>query len=105
MEKRQVTVLGGHTGYIKSIAISSDNQYIISGSYDNTVRIWNIKKKRQKIVLTGHENNVISIAITYDNKYVISCSKDKTIRVWNPLKRKLNYQNNQSLLNLKIDNT
>ena len=33
-------VLEGHTGYVTSVAVSADGSKIVSGSYDNTVRIW-----------------------------------------------------------------
>ena len=73
----------GHKSSVRAIAITSDNKYIISGSYDWTIRIWNLLEKRQETVLEGHTYGITSIAITSDSKYVISGSKDKTIRIWN----------------------
>ena len=35
--------LRGHTGSITSVAISSNNEKIISGSWDKTIKIWNIE--------------------------------------------------------------
>ncbi|MCB8765769.1 WD40 domain-containing protein [Planktothrix agardhii 1808] len=32
--------LTGHTGIVYSIAISPDNQTIVSGSQDGTIKIW-----------------------------------------------------------------
>ena len=49
LEKKQVAVLEGHTDYIYTLAISSDDEYIISGSKDKTIRIWNFLWKRQKL--------------------------------------------------------
>ena len=37
-----------------SVAITSDNKYIVSGGWDNTVRIWNLQDKTQEAVLQGH---------------------------------------------------
>ena len=31
--------LEGHTNYLRSVAVTSDNKYIISGSLDKTIRI------------------------------------------------------------------
>ena len=39
LEKRQETVLQGHTSYVNTLVLTSDNKYIISSSYDKTVRI------------------------------------------------------------------
>ena len=69
--------------------MTSINKFIISGSYDQTIRIWNFLQKRQETVLQGHLNAVTSTVVTTDNKYIISGSLDKTIRVWNLLGKKL----------------
>ena len=53
MEKRQEAILEGHTSVITSIAITSDNKYIISGGHDCTIRIWNFLEERQETVLEG----------------------------------------------------
>ena len=74
LERDYKLFLEGHTSYINSIAITSDNKYIISGSSDKTIRIWNLLEKRQETVLKGHTSGVTSIAITSDNKYIISGS-------------------------------
>ena len=63
--------------------MTSDNKYIVSGSNDDTIRIWNLLKKSQKTVLKGHTGWVTS-----DNKYIISGSKDNTIRIWNLLQKR-----------------
>ena len=38
-EKRTKPVLKGHTSSVSSVAVTSDNKYIISGSDDKTIRI------------------------------------------------------------------
>ena len=39
---------------VTSVAITSDNKYIVSGGCDKTVRIWNLQDKTQEAVLQGH---------------------------------------------------
>ena len=39
LEKRQETVLQWHTDSVYTVAMTSDNNYIISGSKDKTIRI------------------------------------------------------------------
>ena len=80
--KRQETVLQGHTSSVLTVAVTSDNKYIVSGSDDNTIRIWNLLEKRQETVFRGHTDSVNSVAMTSDNKYIISGSDDNTIRIW-----------------------
>ena len=44
-------VLHGHADCILCVAITSDDQYLVSGSADLTVRLWNLYEKRQEAVL------------------------------------------------------
>ena len=54
-DKTQEAVLQGHTCvHVLSVAITSDNKYIVSGGDDKTVRIWNLQDKTQEAVLQGH---------------------------------------------------
>ena len=59
-----------------------DNKYIVSGSSDNTVRIWDINLKKQEAVLQGHHERINCVKLTSDDKYIISTSSDQTIRIW-----------------------
>ena len=34
-------LLSGHSGYVKSVGFSADSSKVVSGSEDNTVKIWN----------------------------------------------------------------
>ena len=90
IESNSNMFLEGHTGTVRSVAVTKDSKYIISGSDDSTIRIWNILEKRQEAVLEGHTSNVNSVAVTSDNKYIISGSgipynediSDYRIRIW-----------------------
>jgi WD40 repeat protein len=59
--KTQEAVFQGHTSYVRSVAITSDNKYIVSGSRDNTLRVWNLKNKTQEAVLQGHTKPITSV--------------------------------------------
>ena len=52
-DKTQEAVLQGHTDSVISVAITSDNKYIVSGGNDKTVRIWNLQDKTQEAVFTN----------------------------------------------------
>jgi WD40 repeat protein len=75
-------VLQGHKNRIKSVAISSDGKFIVTGSEDKTARIWNIEGN-QLFVLAGHKEAVTSVAISPDSKFIVTGSGDKTARIWN----------------------
>ena len=72
----------GHTSLINSIAISPDGKYIVSGSWDATIKIWDIKTGECLNTLEGHKDSVNSIVISPDGKYIVSASSDNTIKIW-----------------------
>ena len=83
IDKREETILAGHTGSVMSLAITRHNRYIISGGADNKVRIWNLQDRTQEAVLHGHTSSVKYLAMTNDNKYIVSGGSDKSVRIWN----------------------
>ena len=58
--------LQGHTQAVNCISITTDSNYIISGSSDTTVRIWNFHSRTQESILEGHTHAVTSVPITTD---------------------------------------
>ncbi|KAG8235863.1 hypothetical protein J437_LFUL016470 [Ladona fulva] len=57
-----------------------DDQKIVSGLRDNTIKIWNRNTLQCVKVLTGHTGSVL--CLQYDDKVIISGSSDSTVRVW-----------------------
>jgi WD40 repeat protein len=51
--KTQEGVLEGHTHYVRTVALTSDNLYIVSGSGDNTLRVWNLQTRAQEFIFNG----------------------------------------------------
>ena len=80
--KQTECTISGHTDRILDLVFTIDNCYIITGSLDTSVRIWDIPHRRQEAVLNGHASSVNSVAVTWDNTFIISGSSDATIRVW-----------------------
>ena len=75
--------LTGHTQQVNSVAISSNGQTLVSGSGDNTIKIWNLTTGKLKTTLTGHTQPVDSVAISPDGQTLVSGSYDHTIKIWN----------------------
>jgi len=78
-----VAELQGHEGSIKCLAASVDGRRVISGSSDNTVRIWDAETYDCLKVLKGHQDSVNSVAISKNGRQIVSVSSDRTVRVWN----------------------
>jgi WD40 repeat protein len=74
--------LQGHSSRVHIVAATPDRQQIISGSWDNTLRIWDLATGQCLRVLEGHKQNIHSLAISRDGRLAVSGSEDKTLRVW-----------------------
>lgn len=57
-----------------------DDQKIVSGLRDNTIKIWDRSDLKCVKTLTGHTGSVL--CLQYDDKVIISGSSDSTVRVW-----------------------
>lgn len=69
----------GHTDGITCLQFNS--RYLITGSYDTTIKIWDIATRTCIRTLSGHIKGIRSLV--FDNQKLISCGLDLTIKVWN----------------------
>ena len=77
-----VTILEGHTNSVSSVSFSPDGQTLVSGSWDKTVRVWDVNTGRHLRTLTGHTNRVTYVSFSPDGQTLVSGSWDGTVRVW-----------------------
>ncbi|MBL8148845.1 MAG: serine/threonine protein kinase [Blastocatellia bacterium] len=80
---REVATLIGHEHVIKSLDYTPDGKYLVSGSSDGTIKIWDLQKKMARGALVGHELSVNAVAISPDGQSVASASSDGTVKLWN----------------------
>ena len=67
---------------VNAAAFSPDGARIVSGSHDNTVRVWDAASGEELLVLRGHEKRVSAAAFSPDGARIVSGSDDDTVRVW-----------------------
>jgi guanine nucleotide-binding protein subunit beta-2-like 1 protein len=77
--------LKGHSHFVHDVAISSDGQFALSGSWDATLRLWDLNSGRTTRRFVSHTKDVLSVAFSADNRQIVSGSRDKTIKLWNTL--------------------
>jgi WD40 repeat protein len=64
------------------VAFSPDGKTVVSGSYDKTLRVWDVASGQSLRTLEGHGESVDAVAFSPDGKTVVSGSSDSTLRVW-----------------------
>ncbi len=72
----------GHEGGVRALAISADGSTLVSGSFDNTVRVWNSSDLTLRSELMGHLREVDAVAVDATGRFVVSGSEDRTGRIW-----------------------
>ncbi len=72
----------GHTSNVYSVTWSPDGERIASGSFDNTVQVWDANSGSLLLTYKGHTDSIWSVAWSPDGKCIASGSYDKTVQVW-----------------------
>jgi len=78
-------MLKGHNHFVSDVVMSSDGQFALSGSWDKTLRLWDLSTSKTRGMFKGHTKDVLSVAFSADNRQIVSGSRDRTIKLWNTL--------------------
>nr|VFJ48179.1 MAG: Serine/threonine protein kinase [Candidatus Kentron sp. FM]VFJ48217.1 MAG: Serine/threonine protein kinase [Candidatus Kentron sp. FM]VFK07531.1 MAG: Serine/threonine protein kinase [Candidatus Kentron sp. FM] len=76
---------GGREGAIcwdGCIRFAPDGRRLLSGSFDDTLKLWDATTGRAMRVFRGHEGDVWSVALSPDGSRALSGSSDDTLRLW-----------------------
>ena len=74
--------LSGHSDTVWCVAISPDGQTLVSGSGDQTIKLWNLPTGELRRTLAGHSGTVWSVTLSPDGQTLASGSSDNTIKIW-----------------------
>jgi WD40 repeat protein len=72
----------GHTAAITSLCFSTDGKYVLTGSEDNTAKLWNLDGE-EIITYEGHAKEVNSVAFSRDGQFIVTGSSDFSVKLWN----------------------
>jgi WD40 repeat protein len=75
-------IFEGHLDGVLSMAFSLDNRLLASGSFDDTIRIWDVATGTLRNTLEGHSEGVFSVALSPDGQLLASGSYDNEARIW-----------------------
>lgn len=77
--------LTGHFDQITSLSFAANNRRLISGSADQTVRVWDLADAKFPEVISsgGHAATISGVAFNSDGSQAATCAADNSVRLWN----------------------
>jgi WD40 repeat protein/serine/threonine protein kinase len=72
----------GHIDQVNSVAFSPDGRRIVTGSGDNTAKVWDATSGKELTMLKGHRAPVDSVAFSSDGRRILTGSFDATAKMW-----------------------
>lgn len=76
------STLQGHTGTINSASFSPDGKRVVTASWDNTARVWDLSVQTPTAtILQGHTETINSASFSPDGNRVVTASDDYTVLI------------------------
>jgi ribosomal RNA-processing protein 9 len=73
----------GHRTIIMSMAMSTDNKYLVTGDRNGMIYVWNPDTMDRLGILEGHSDVVTALCFVPDTPTLFSGSQDTNLKVWN----------------------
>ena len=74
--------LEGHTDFVRSLAFSADGTRLVTGSWDNTARVWDVAGGKLVAILDHRSGMVATVSIAPDGKRIVTAGGDGTAKLW-----------------------
>ncbi|OMJ73860.1 hypothetical protein SteCoe_27376 [Stentor coeruleus] len=71
---------GGHTNWVRSVALSKDNSTIVSGGFDSLVNVYSFSERVMKNSISA-SSNVCSVSFSSDQNYILAGISSGTLDV------------------------
>lgn len=62
--------------------LSRSGQYVVTSSFDCSLKIWSTESWQPLRHLQGHETKVMGVDISPDSKWIVSAAFDRTFKLW-----------------------
>ncbi len=74
--------INAHSDWVRCLSFTPDGGKLVSGSFDKTIKLWNLDRGMAIYTFTDHPKGVFALAISPNGKYLASGSWDEIIKLW-----------------------
>lgn len=74
--------LDEHQGAIRSVQYTRNGEFVLSGSEDNSIKLWSTETGEIQKTFRGHDGAIRALALADDDSVIISAGHDNRIKQW-----------------------
>jgi WD40 repeat protein len=78
-----MTTISAHTDWVRCLSFTPDSSTLVSGSFDQSIKLWQVADQKLIHELKDHHKGVFALAVSADGQTLASGSWDETIKLWN----------------------
>jgi WD40 repeat protein len=75
--------ISAHSDWVRCLSFTPDGTKLVSGSFDKTIKLWNLDKGKAIYTLADRLKGVFALVVSPDGKLLASGSWDDKIELWN----------------------
>lgn len=77
-------VLESHTGPISALSVDPGGHRLASGSWDGSVRLWDIFERAHNMQVLDHGSEVLALAFRHDGREIVAATLSGQLTFWDP---------------------
>lgn len=84
-------ILGRHSDYVRCLARAKNQNWIASGAFDRTIKLWDLSSKRQEPImnlahpeLASSKTSIYALGTDAAGSFIASGSPERVVRMWDP---------------------